>query len=113
MTVTISTTGDLRLDQSAGIQSGGTPDKDDIALSDQLVASPDPLPSTFKSFLDGLSLTQAQRDNAETYGAAREDSGTGYFINVATDGEPINDLFFSQANGTLFNGQIATDGGVN
>ena len=113
MTVTISITGDLRLDQSAGLQSGGSPDKDDIALSDQLVASPDPLPSTFKSFLDGLSLTQAQRDNAETYGAAREDSGTGYFINVATDGEPINDLFFSQANGTLFNGQIATDGGVN
>ncbi|MFN4140933.1 hypothetical protein [Aestuariivirga sp.] len=106
MTVTISTAGDLRLDQTSGIQSGGTPDKDDIALTSNLSALPDP----FEAFLESLSpsLTTDQLANATTYGGAMEDPNAGYFINVTTDGEPVDDLFFSKSDGTLFNGEIAT-----
>jgi hypothetical protein len=33
MTLTISITGDLRLDQTAGVQTGGSPDMDNTALA--------------------------------------------------------------------------------
>jgi hypothetical protein len=105
MAVSISTSGFLRLDQTAGIQSGGTLDKDDISLGQSTSPNIGPLPDTFESFLNGL--TALNLANAATYGGAQEDPA-GSFITVATDGEPINDLFFSQADGTLFNGQVAT-----
>jgi hypothetical protein len=106
MTVAVSTSGDLRLDQTAGNQSGGTPDKDDFTITTALGALPDP----FEAFLEGLSptLSATQLSNAALYGGASEDPGSGFFINVSTDGEPIQDLYFSQSNGTLFNGQVAT-----
>lgn len=104
MTVTISTSGDLRLDQTAGVQTDGT--KDDIALGTPDTPDLTGLPDPFEAFLNGLSSLNLA--NAATYGGASEDPGTGYFINVSTDGEPIQDLFFSQSSGALFNGQVAT-----
>jgi hypothetical protein len=62
MTLTISITGDLRLDQTAGVQTGGSPDMDDTALATNLDALPDP----FETFLEGL--TGLQTSNAATYG---------------------------------------------
>ena len=105
MAVTISPTGDLRLDQTALLQTGGTLDKDDISLGDPDNPDLGALPGAFASFLGGL--TSLNLKNAATYGGAQE-SPTGSFITVETDGEPINDLFFSRDNGTLFTGQIAT-----
>ena len=105
MAVTISPTGDLRLDQTALLQTGGTLDKDDISLGDPDNPDLGALPDAFASFLGGL--TSLNLKNAATYGGAQE-SPTGSFITVETDGEPINDLFFSRDNGTLFTGQIAT-----
>jgi hypothetical protein len=105
MAVTISPTGDLRLDQTALLQTGGTLDKDDISLGDPDNPDLGALPGAFASFLG--DLTSLNLKNAATYGGAQE-SPTGSFITVETDGEPINDLFFSRDNGALFTGQIAT-----
>jgi len=75
MAINIVVNGDHRHDQSSGVQSGGTPDKDDIALSTDLNQLPDP----FEMFLESLNppLTSGMDSQiafAADVGAAHEDS---------------------------------------
>ena len=105
MAITIITNGEHRHDQSSGIQVDGTLNKDDVELSNTLAE----LPVLFETFLNTLAIPLALRDNAADYEAAHEDPLAGFFVEVTpTSGEMINDLFFSQSDGSLFNGQIAT-----
>jgi hypothetical protein len=107
MAIIISTTGEHRHDQSAGVQSGGGLDKDDVALDADLGQLPDP----FENFLElalGTAISAGQLGFAANVEAALEDPGAGFFVNVATTaGETVNDLFFSKSDGTLFNGEVA------
>ena len=104
MTITISTSGEHRHDQSSGVQMGGMLDKDDIALSSDLSE----LPSDFSTFLltaPGIAIpTDPLLNNAADYDAAKETGdGMTFFVNVVTtNGETLNDLFFSKSDGTLF-----------
>jgi hypothetical protein len=117
MTVTITTNGELRSDQTSGIQNGsvnGGPAKDDYLLSSNLSQ----LPTAFGTFLNGLPVSASLLANAVNYGFGFESgqpaaggAATPFFVNVATQGETINDLFFSQSDGSAFNGQIATFNG--
>jgi hypothetical protein len=112
MAIIISTTGEHRHDQSSGVQSGGGLDKDDVALSADLNELPDP----FETFLEtslGTAISAGQLAFAADVEAAHEDPGAGFFVNVATTaGETVNDIFFSQSDGSLFNGQVAQFNGA-
>ena len=63
------------------------------------------LPNPFETFLEGLGAGLLT-SNAAIYGGAHEDPGAGFMVTATGDG--VNDLFFSQADGTLFDGQVAT-----
>jgi hypothetical protein len=95
------------LDQSLGLQTLNTADTgDDVALSTDLHQLPDP----FENFLEAIpGLSTDQLNFAANVGAAQETANANtFFVNVtAGSGETINDLFFSQANGQLFDGQVA------
>jgi hypothetical protein len=83
MAITINTSGEHILDQSSG------PQDDDVALSADLGALPDPL----KNFLEliTLAISTGQLNYAADVDAARETaSATTFFVNVqATSGETI------------------------
>lgn len=119
MTITFTPpNGELQHDQSSGLQ------KDDLAFTllggamlpyDQtdLLADND-LPDDFENFLEGLStsITSDQWSNAIDYGYAYDDGGdvgADYFLTVSSDeGESVTDLHFSDNDGELFDGDIAT-----
>jgi len=94
MAITITINGELRLDQSSGLQD------DDIDLDNTLTG----LNTTFRTTLLGLAgdllLSQAQKDFAADTNAASESS----YVTVDTDGEAVNDLFFSDPSGDPFDG---------
>jgi len=94
MAITININGELRLDQSSGLQD------DDIDLDNSLTG----LNTTFRTTLLGLAgdllLSQAQKDFAADTNAASESS----YVTVDTDGEAVNDLFFSDPSGDPFDG---------
>lgn len=95
------------LDQSLGLQISNTTDTgDDVALSTDLHQLPDP----FENFLEAIpGLSTDQLNFAANVGAAQETaSANTFFVNVtAGSGETINDLFFSDSSGQLFDGQVA------
>src|SRR5262245_12855010 len=106
MAITITTNGTHVLDQSFGLQTSGSADTgDDVQLSTDLNQLPDP----FETFLEAISpaISTGQLTYAAGVEAERETVSTSsFFVNVlTTNGETINDLFFSQSNGQLFNGQ--------
>ena len=94
MAIEITINGELRLDQSSGLQD------DDIELDNTLTG----LNTTFRSALLGLAgdliLSQAQKDFAADANAASESN----YVTVSTDGENVTDLFFSDPSGDLFDG---------
>jgi len=94
MAITININGELRLDQSSGLQD------DDIDIDNSLTG----LNTTFQTALLGLSgdllLSQAQKDFAADTNAASESN----YVTVDSGGATVNDLFFSDPSGDLFDG---------
>ena len=68
-----------------------------------------PIPSRTSSSFLSPAISTEQRNYAADVKAAQETASAGtFFVNVqTTSGEAINDLFFSQNNGQLFDGQVA------
>ena len=102
MATTITIDGELRLDQSSGLTD------DDVTLTNTLAE----LNSTFSTALLALSgtqlLTTDQKNFAADVGAAIRLSD---YVTVDPDGAAINDLFFSNPDGDLFEGeQVIYDG---
>lgn len=111
MAIAITINGELRQDQSLGIQD------DDFIIDNTLTG----LNTTFRTTLLGLAASQlsaAQKQFAADTGAASE---ANYVTVAATEGETINDLFFSDPDGNLFDGDqviyngspLQTVGGAN
>jgi len=93
MAITITINGELRQDQSLGLTD------DDVSIDNTLTG----LNSTFQTALNGLALSQlsaAQKQFAADTGAASEAS----YVTVTTGGETVSDLFFSDPDGALFDG---------
>ena len=94
MAIEITINGELRLDQSSGTQD------DDIDIDNTLTG----LNTNFRTALLGLAgdllLSQAQKDFAADVNGASQAN----YVTVASDGETVNDLFFSDTDGNLFNG---------
>jgi hypothetical protein len=110
MAITITINGELREDQSLGLQD------DDFVIDNTLTG----LNTTFRTTLNGLAASQlsaAQKQFAADNGAASESN----FVTVNAGGETVNDLFFSDPTGALFDGDqvfyngsaLQTVGGAN
>jgi hypothetical protein len=96
MAVSITINGLLTLDQTAGLQA------DDVDVTDVggVLAG---LDADFLTFLNGLSLTTAQKDFAALVDGASEPDLVSV---VATAGETIKSVFFSDAQGNDFHGTL-------
>ena len=93
---TITINGELILDQSSGLQN----DNDDVALDSSLTG----LNTTFASALLGLTGSQVlstdQLDFAVDVGGAIQAN----YVTVDPEGGDVSDLFFSDPDGNLFDG---------
>jgi hypothetical protein len=95
MATTITINGELRLDQSSDLQD------DDFTVTNTL----NELNADFRSALLALAgsqiLTTEQKDFAADVGGASRDND---YVTVDSDGADVNDLFFSDPDGQLFDG---------
>src|SRR5262245_27448794 len=112
MAVSITLNGALTTDQSAGLQD------DDVNVGVTVV---DPgndiltgdLAADFLAFLNSLGASQLS-DEQKAFAALVEGASDPNFVTVtATAGETISKLFFSDASGSLFDGdQVFLPGNV-
>ena len=97
MSVTITINGQIILDQSPGSQDS------DVEVTNGVGGLGGALDSDFLAFLNGLSLTAAQKNFAAFVEGASEPD----LVSVsATAGETIKSLFFSDAAGNDLNGDL-------
>src|SRR5262245_29163445 len=110
---TITLNGDLKLDQTAGLQD------DDVELN--VVVNPgdgndvlaDGLDADFLAFLNSLGATQLT-DEQKSFAALVEGASNPNMVSVTlSTGETVSKLFFSDATGSLFDGdQVFISPGV-
>src|SRR4051812_30735952 len=106
MAIQITINGSLTLDQSASLQTPATTDTGNDATLTFGGLAADPLGSAtidtaMLTYVNGLGLSLSQKAYAFAVGAA---SSGDNFITVATNGESVDNLFFSDANGDPLNG---------